>query len=619
MPTLHPRAPDDRDFQHDALVPRPRWSVLLLVGVTGIAAACITPERAAQLIAGHPDSVFAASYSPHIHEARVTAYSMPENVVHCENGMADVFPCSNVDLLGHIPVRELGGGTANDSWGWVDPTSGREYAVIGRSTGVTFVDVTVATEPRVVGTMARNAEPTVWADVKVYRDHALIVADQADGVGLQMFDLNRLRAASQQTEPAQFQPDRVYRQFEQAHNLIVNEEAGFAYAVGGETCNGGVHVVDLNDPRNPRMAGCYRDAGFIHDMQCLIYRGPDSAHAGKEICLANHAVFVSVIDFSDKSNPRLIGRASYSQSVFSHQGWLTPDQRHFVLGDENDESARNQRTRTVVMDVSDLDQPTQAGEYFAPTDSIDHNQYVIGSTLYQANYTAGLRILRIDDATSASMTEIGYFDTFPDNDGASFQGAWNVYPFLPSGNILISDFNRGLFILRPTASAAGPPDDFDFDVLDGQWVASDPEFAEAAQGLTFDFLTNFDLLFVAWFTYTTMPEAPPEGPASDVGAIDNRWMTAQLEVDGTSASGPLLVSTGGEFDQPGTGFQRTEPVGSMTIEVIACDRAVVSYVIDTPARSRTFEIIPLEKSVDPEGFRCRETSASPTAPGFGVI
>jgi len=597
-----------------------RWFTLLLLTSTGIAIACISPKRAAQLALEHPDSAFALAYNGHDHDSPSVAYSMPEDVVRCENGLADIFPCANVDLLGHLSLQDLGGGSGSDSWGWVDPQTGREFAVIGRSTGITFVDVTAPTQPRVVAIMPRNDLATVWADVKVFNNHAFVVADEVGSFGMQVLDLRRLRGAVTSDGVTQFQPDRIYRQFSSAHNIVINEETGFAYAVGGESCSGGAHVVDINDPLNPQMAGCYADPGFIHDMQCVVYRGPDTEHSGKELCFANHAHFLSIIDFTDKSNPTLISRTNYSNAVFSHQGWLTGDQQHFILGDENDESSLGINTRTIVMDVSDLDNPLQSGDYFAATRAIDHNQYVIGSTLYQANYTAGLRIFRIDDAATASLTEIAWFDSYPPNDNPSFLGAWNVYPFLPSGNILISDFNRGLFIVRPTVNNEGLPDDFSFDALDGQWVTDDPAFAGASQGITFDFLPNFNLLFVAWFTYQAEPTPPEELPIDSISSADNRWLTAQLEIDGKSASGGMFASAGGSFDAPRNPDQRTDQVGSMSLEVIACDRVMVHYQLDSTGRSRTLELIPLEKRLLPDGFQCRQNATTtPPASGFGVL
>jgi len=583
--------------------PRVRLSLVALTAVSGIAAACISPERAAEFAQVHPDSTFASAYQGHAHPESNVEYSLPQAPVPCRDGLADIFPCNNVVVLGHLSNATLGGGSGSDSWGWMDPQTGREYALVGRSQGVTFVDVSEPTAPRVVGTLPRNDEPTVWADLKVFDDHAFIVADAVEDVGLQIFDLTRLREVT--GDPVEFQPDQVYRQFASAHNLVVNEQTGFAYAVGGETCVGGAHIVDINDPMAPQFVDCIPHNGFIHDMQCLVYQGPDEEHAGKEICIANTGLRVRIFDVDDKTDMRELSATLYPAASFSHQGWMTEDHRYFIMGDELDESNLSSNTRTIVLDLNDLDNARFSALFEAETQSIDHNQYVKGDLLYQANYGAGLRILRIDDPASAALTEVASLDTMPDFDAPFFQGAWNVYPFLPSGNILISDFNRGLFIVRATVDETGQAFELDFDQVDGQWVTNDPGRQGAAQGVTFDYLPSLDVLFMAWFTYPLEPEPPADGPLEGVGAADNRWLTGRMETDGNSAFGTLSASTGGGFDQPRIEAQRTEPVGEVSVEFVACDRAFLTYVIDEPPATRTIELIPLEKRNSPDDFACR--------------
>lgn len=586
----------------------------MLVAVSGFAIACISPQRAAQFVQQHPDSEFASAYKNHAHFESNMAYSMPAAVVPCAGGVADIFSCDNVVMLGHLTNFELGGGSVNDSWGWVDPETGREYALVGRSTGISFVDVTHPGNPLVVGTMARNDNPTVWADLKVFDNHAFIVADNVQDVGLQVFDLTRLRGVD--NPPVAFQPDLVYREFASAHNIVINQETGFAYAVGGETCFTGGHVIDINDPLNPRFAGCIPTSTYIHDMQCTIYRGPDDDHFGKEICIANAGNRTQIFDVDDKADMRELSSVVYPLVAFSHQGWMTEDHRFFVMGDELDESNFGHNTRTIVLDIQDLDAPMFSAAFQAETQSIDHNQYVKGNLLYQANYEAGLRILRIDDPAAAELTEVAFFDTQPDSDSAGFRGAWNVYPFLPSGNILISDLTSGLFIVRPTINAEGDPLELDFDVADGQWVTDDVGFRGAAQGVTFDYLPSADVLFLAWFTYQLEPQVPSDDPSPDIGAPDNRWLTGRLQTDGNSAFGPLFASAGGGFDQPPNEFQRTAQVGEVRVDFTACDHAFLTYSIDQPPLSRTIELIPLEKRTSPEAFECRP--GSNPAGGAGV-
>jgi choice-of-anchor B domain-containing protein len=104
----------------------------------------------------------------------------------------------------------------------------------------------------------------------------------------------------------------------------------------------------------------------------------------------------------------------------------------------------------LIFDFNDLDNPVLSSTYTGPTAAIDHNGYVKDGKYYLSNYTAGLRVLDIANIgqSSNAMTERGFFDTHPEGNGASFNGVWSVYPYFESGNIIISDINRGLFIVR---------------------------------------------------------------------------------------------------------------------------------------------------------------------------
>jgi len=148
-----------------------------------------------------------------------------------------------------------------------------------------------------------------------------------------------------------------------------------------------------------------------------------------------------------------------------------------------------------------------------------------------------------------------------------------------------------------------------FQDIDGNWVTDDAEFQGNSQGFALDFLASANLVFGAWFTYRTMPEAiPADELDDDVGAPDNRWLTMQLSIDGNVASGPIFQSTGGGFDQPPTGFQQITEVGTMTIEFTACDAGRVSYAVDQ--QTREFMIIPLEKRIAGSDFECRSEIGS---------
>lgn len=384
--------------------------------------------------------------------------------VDCSAGHAAGFDCGAVDLVAFLPNRQLGAGRGirlNDIWGWTDPETGHEYALVGRMDGTAFVDVTDPSNPVYVGQLplTAGAVPNVWRDIKVYRDHAFVVADGAGPHGMQVFDLRRLREAPPAEMPVTFEATAHYDRIASAHNIVINEETGFAYAVGagmgGETCGGALHMIDIREPDRPAFAGCFADAetgrqktGYTHDAQCVVYRGPDVEWQGREICFNASETALGIADVTDKASPRSIAVASYPNVAYTHQGWLTVDHRYFYINDELDEvSGSVEGTRTLVWDVTDLDDPILVREHIGTQRSVDHNLYVKGDRMYQSNYNSGLRILNIEDPENP--VEIGWFDTHPqgDNDPV-MSGSWSNYPYFESGTIVVTDMENGLFVLR---------------------------------------------------------------------------------------------------------------------------------------------------------------------------
>ena len=186
---------------------------------------------------------------------------------------------------------------------------------------------------------------------------------------MQFFDLTRLRGVA---APQTFAADGVYGDFQNSHNLAINEATGFAYAVGSNTCNGGLHMVDIRIPNNPMFAGCHALAE-THDTQCVAYAGPDPDHQGREICVSSNENHVGIADVTDKSSPMPLGTAGYAQLGFVHQGWLTEDHRFFLLGDELDEIAFGLNTRTHVFDVSNLDAPAYLYAYQSASGTLTYD------------------------------------------------------------------------------------------------------------------------------------------------------------------------------------------------------------------------------------------------------
>lgn len=393
----------------------------------------------------------------------------------CRDGLAaDSYSCSNVDLVANLQPAELLGDRLNDIWGWTDPQTGKEFAIVGLTDGVTFVDISEPDQPVVLGkleeaTASINAiaapgsalhddgeerEKSSWRDFKVYDNHLFVVSD-GQPHGMQVFDLTRLRQVSD--PPVTFSHDVHYNEFGNAHNIAINEETGFAYAVGSNTFGGGLHIINVQQPLNPTFAGFHQDSsvglsapGYVHDTQCVRYRGPDDKYTGRELCFNSGESHLVIADVTRKDSTVTIGKATYSGAEYIHQGWLTEDHRYFLVNDELDELRNNHRTTTYIFDVSDLEDPVLTGSYVSDLATIDHNFYVNGSYLYQSNYTAGLRILDTGNIANGKLTEVAHFDTYPLDDQERFAGAWSNYPFFESGLVIVSDTNNGLFILRPT-------------------------------------------------------------------------------------------------------------------------------------------------------------------------
>ncbi len=387
-----------------------------------------------------------------------------DEVVCSDEGAAAMFDCSDVDMLSFLPVGELGAGRGvrvNDVWGWTDPETGRDIAIVGMTDQTAFVDVSNPYQPVYLARMplTEGARPSTWRDMKVYEGHTYVVADGAGAHGMQVFDLSRLRGLDG-SEPPTFGPDVVYDRIASAHNIVINEETGFAYAVGasggGETCGGGLHMIDIRTPGSPTFSGCFQDpttgrsrTGYSHDAQCVSYRGPDPDYQGSEICLGSNETALSIADVTDKSAPVAVAMATYPNVGYSHQGWLSEDHRYFFMNDELDETGGLvENTRTLVWDLTDLDDPILAKEHFSDNQSSDHNLYVVGNTMYQSNYVSGLRILDVSDPENP--VQVGYFDTVPyGEDAPGFNGSWSNYPFFESGIVVVTSGREGLFLLRP--------------------------------------------------------------------------------------------------------------------------------------------------------------------------
>lgn len=407
-------------------------------------------------VPAHARDTMRAFAAEHHHNEHLAAQS----ITTCVAGMAGSYPCSNIDLMAFLPLDQIGGGNGNDIWGWTDSLTGKEYAIMGLTTGTAFVDISDPVNPVYLGHLPPHpgVSASSWRDIKTYSDHAYI-GSEALNSGMQVVDLTQLRDIV--APPVTIVETAFYLGFSTSHNIVINEDSGFAYGVGlnSGNCARGLHFVDIANPANPQAAGCFSSDGYTHDAQCVNYNGPDSEHAGKEICFAYNEDTLTIVDVTNKAAPVQLSRTNYANRGYSHQGWLTDDQSYLLLDDELDERnvASVTNTRTLIWNVIDLDNPVHQGDHSGVSTSIDHNQYIIGDYSYQANYTSGLRILDISDIANNNLSEVAFFDIYPANDNANFNGAWSVFPYFASGNVIVSGIEQGLYILRPNLNAPDMP------------------------------------------------------------------------------------------------------------------------------------------------------------------
>jgi choice-of-anchor B domain-containing protein len=358
---------------------------------------------------------------------------------------APEFDALDVELLSWLPVNTFGLGSngAADIWGYTSP-GGREYALITLSNGLSFVDVTEPTNAQIVQTF--SGPNSLWQDVKVYGHHAYAVSE--GGQGIRVYNMDNIDSGQ-----VSFEGTVTTGGTTATHNVAINTESGYLYRTGGD--NNGLRMYSLATPSAPQYVGAWSDR-YVHDAQIRTF---DSAIVNGQVVQNREIAFccsgfnggsvdtgLTIIDVTNKSNPVVLAQTAYSSGAYSHQAWLSPDGKFLFLNDELDEQNFGTTTTTRVFNVSDLSNPVETTTFTNGKSAIDHNLYVKDDLMYAANYRSGLRIFDVSDPLNAE--EIGYFDTFPDSDSANFNGAWSVYPFFESGTIIVSDIERGLFVLR---------------------------------------------------------------------------------------------------------------------------------------------------------------------------
>ena len=328
----------------------------------------------------------------------------------------------NMSLVGQLPY----GDDLSDIWGHVD-ASGKEYAIVGKFTGTSIVDISSPSAP--VEVFLSNGASSIWRDLKVWDNHAYIVNET--GGGLKIIDMSSLPAAI--TGADVYQYTGVTFPFVSAHDLYIDEN-GFAYIMGANNGVGGAIILDLNNnPKIPVEVGRYNDF-YLHDGMA---RG-DTLWGG-----AVNDGFFTVIDVSDKANPVTLATHNTPNS-FTHNCWISDDGQTLYTTDEKPNAFIASYDVSNLNNIQELDRiQSSPGE-----DVIPHNVFVLGDFIVTSYYRDGITIH--DVSNPDIIVEVGHYDTSPAFSGDGFNGSWGVYPYLPSGLIIASDIENGLVILNPT-------------------------------------------------------------------------------------------------------------------------------------------------------------------------
>lgn len=387
----------------------------------------------------------------------------PGTVTPCVNGMADVYPCFGIDLYARVPFTmfSFNPTRASSIWGYVDLDDMREYAIIGLNTGTGVVDITDPANPAVAGTI--QGPTSNWREVKVLqffnsaanRWDAYAYISNETGGGIQIIDLtnlpNSVSLAGTYTGGGLSTAHSLFISNIDFSTNVANQPGLPPYLYLNGSNLGGLRIISLANPTNLQEVGFWTGT-YVHEIYTHVFSDTRASQClpGHNPCEVafNFAGYsgIRVIDVTNKSVPTTIGSFTYSQLGYTHSGWISRDTQHLFINDELDESNYGLNTRIRTVNISSLTSLFTSGLYTGTTRAIDHTAFTLGDKVIFSNYTRGVAVLNA--ANPNALYEVAFFDTYPTNNSANFAGAWGVYPYLPSGTIIVSDINRGLFVLR---------------------------------------------------------------------------------------------------------------------------------------------------------------------------
>jgi choice-of-anchor B domain-containing protein len=535
---------------------------------------------------------------------------------------SESFRSDNIRLLAHFPLNAFAGGntSGNDCWGYTSP-SGREYAIIGLSHGTGFVEVTNPSTASIVAFKARNAQSSssLWRDIKVYKQYAYSVTE--GGGGIQVFDMSQI----DQGVVDELASVDATAGTAATHNVALSSYTdsngnpqAFLYRCGGGSQGLRIYALEPTttqptaSPAAPRLVGSW-STKYVHDaVPHYFTSGP---YAGRELIFCCGGLNggqtdtgVDILDVTNKSAITVVGRFTYANASYCHQAWLSADARYLYINDELDDNNRGIFATGRIADVSNPAAPFLAGTYAPGVRSIDHNCYTRSNLLFCANYSSGLQVF--DVTAGSTATRVGFFDTHPNDDASSqdtFNGAWSVYPYFPSGTVIVSDIERGLFVL-----GVGP-EPVVLSLPDGQ-----PEFFDP-RGQTIRVQTalqpGVELGPDGVMLETVVDGVPTITPLNQ--SRGGTWQGNAPVIDcGKSVSWRVVaaLSDGGQASLPATGvFEALSGLGLDQAVRDACESSTgwsASLSTDNATTGRWVNAVPVSTSVAPgsdvsaDGTRC---------------
>lgn len=352
------------------------------------------------------------------------------------------FAQKNIQLLSYLPLPDK----INDIWGYA--TNNKEYALIGAETGVFIVDVTNPSSPQLLHTIP--GDTSIWRDLKTFNQQAYVVNET--GGGLLIIDLSNL---PQQID-YQYVTTIDTLEYLQAHNIFIDSN-GVAYLLGSNIGNQGALMIDVNTPNiyQPALLGNYNQF-YVHDA----FARNDTLYTAE---ILNGSF--SIVDVSDKNNPIILAQQE-TGTRYAHNCWLSDDGNYLISTDEKPGAF------VEIYDISNLSNIQLLDQYRSnPYDSvIPHNTYFKGDYILTSYYRDGLTV--VDATIKDNLVEIGNYDTSPFSSAPGFEGNWGVYPYLPSGNIIVSDREEGLFVLGIDYKRASYIRGTAFDTLNNQAIGN---------------------------------------------------------------------------------------------------------------------------------------------------